>query len=142
MNLNDLSLGQKIIGAAGIILIIDLLFLPWHSVDLGFAEVSRSGIESPNSFYGILALIIAILMVVVVVMQAMAADKLPDLPVPYGRALFIAGVVTFALLLLKLVVETDFLGFGAWLGLICAAALAYGGFTMNSDAGRTGTTGL
>ena len=142
MNLNDLSLGQKIIGAAGILLIIDLLFLPWHSIDTGFGEFTRSGIESPNSLWGILALIVAILMVVAVVMSAMAADKLPQLPVPLGRALFIAGVAAFVLLLIKLVVETDFLGFGAWLGLILGAALAYGGFLMKDTGASTTGPGL
>ena len=35
MDLDKLSLSDKIIAATGIVLIIDLLFLPWHSIDVG-----------------------------------------------------------------------------------------------------------
>ena len=42
------------------------------------------------------------------------------------------------LLLIKLVVETDFLGFGAYLGVLLAAALAFGGFMVNKEAAATG----
>ena len=42
---------EKIILGAGVVLIIDLIFLPWHSVDLVIGTYTRSGIESPNSFW-------------------------------------------------------------------------------------------
>lgn len=47
----------------------------------------------------------------------------------------IAGIAVFVLLLIKLVVETSSLGFGAYLGLLLGAALAFGGYTMRQEAG-------
>ena len=44
------------------------------------------------------------------------------------------------LLLLKLLVETEFLGFGAWLGLLLAAGMTYGGY-LKLQADRAGSTG-
>ena len=54
--------------------------------------------------------------------------ELPTLPVTWGRASLIGGVAVLALLLLKLVLKTDFLGVGAWFGIILGGAMAYGGF--------------
>lgn len=134
MDLSKLTMGEKVVLGAGVVLLIDLLFLPWHNIDLGFVSVSRSAIESPNAFWGILAMLVTLAMVVVVVVSRFTTAKLPDLPVPWPQAMFIAGIVVAALLLLKLVVETDFLGFGAWLGVLLGGAMAYGGFLMRQEA--------
>jgi hypothetical protein len=50
----------------------------------------------------------------------------------------IAGIVVLVVLLIKLIVETDFLGFGAYLGILLAAALAFGGFMVNKEYTATG----
>ena len=139
MDFKKLTMGDRIVLAAGILLVIDLLFLPWHSIDLGVLSVKRTGVQSPNGFYGVLALLIAVVMVAQIVVARLTAAKLPQIPLPWGRVHLIAGVVVLALLLLKLVIETDYLGFGAWLGIILAAVLAFGGFTVNKES--TGAAG-
>ena len=139
MDLNKLTLGDRMVLAAGALLVVDLLFLPWHDIDLGILSVKRTGVQSPHSFYGVLALLIAVVMVAQVVVSRLTTAKLPEIPVPWGRVHLIAGVAVLALLLLKLVIETDFLGFGAWLGIILAAVLAFGGFTVNKES--TGASG-
>ena len=60
MDLNKLTLGDKILGGAGILLILDLLLFPWHSVDLGIVTINRQATESPNAFWGVLALLVTI----------------------------------------------------------------------------------
>jgi hypothetical protein len=40
------------------------------------------------------------------------------------------GVAAVVLLVIKLLNESSYLGFGFYLGIICAAALAVGGFLM------------
>lgn len=139
MDLSKLTMGEKVVGAAGVLLLIDLLFLPWHSIKIEVVTFSRtitaSAIDSPNGFWGILAMLLTIAMVAVVVVTRFTSAKLPDLPVPLGQAMFFAGIAVLALLLLKLVIETDALGFGAWLGILLAGAVAYGGFLMRQEAG-------
>ena len=39
--MTKLSQGERIVLVAGLLLIVDLLFLPWHSVDLGVLDVAR-----------------------------------------------------------------------------------------------------
>jgi hypothetical protein len=136
VDLSKLTLGEKIVAGAGIALVIDLLFLPWHTVDIGILEISRSGIESPNAFWGVVAMLLAAAMVAAVTVRRLTNAELPELGVPLEQVLFIAGVAVAALLALKLLLETDALGFGAFLGILLAAAIAYGGFLMREESGR------
>jgi hypothetical protein len=135
MDFSKLTFGDKIVLGSGILLILDLLFLPWHKISVaGIIDVNRTGVQSPNSFYGVVALLLVVVMVAQVVVSKLTSAKLPEIPVPWSRVHLIAGVAVFALLLLKLLVETRLLGFGAFLGLILAAALAFGGYTISREA--------
>ncbi len=144
MDLDKLSLSDKIIAGTGIVLIIDLLFLPWHSIDIGPFSTSLTAIEERNAFLGVLALLLTIAVVAVTLVRVFKPEtKLPDLPVTWDRAIFFGAAATLGLLVLKLILETDFLGIGAWLGLLLAAGMTYGGylkFQADSTAGAgTGT---
>ncbi len=135
MDFKKLTQGERIVLVAGLLLIIDLLFLPWHHIDLGvLGSADRKGVQSPNSFYGVLALLLAIVMVGQIAATKLANAKLPALPIGWGQVHMIAGIAILVLLLLKLVVETDFLGFGAYLGILLAAAIAFGGFSINKES--------
>lgn len=135
VDLDKLTMGEKIVAGAGIVLIIDLLFLPWHNIDIGILSVSRKAIQSPNALWGVLALLLAVAMVAVVCVSRFTTTQLPDLPVPWPQAMFIGGIAVAALLVLKLILETSFLGFGAILGVLLGAGMAYGGFLMRNEAG-------
>jgi hypothetical protein len=140
MDLDKLTLSDKIIAGTGIVLIIDLLFLPWHSVDIGVLSFTRSGVESPNAFWGVLALLVTIAVVAVTLLRVFKPEtKLPDLPVTWDRAIFFGTVAVLVLLLLKLVMETESLGFGAWLGILLAAGMTYGGY-LKFQADSAGAT--
>ena len=130
--LKKLSRGDQIVGGAGVLLVIDLLFLPWHHVRVGFAQfhvtANRTALQSPNAFWGWLAFLVTVALVARVVLARFTTVQLPKLPVTWGRASLIGGVAVVALLLLKLVLKTDFLGVGAWFGIILGGAMAYGGY--------------
>jgi hypothetical protein len=132
MDISKLSQGERIVLVAGVLLIIDLLFLPWHSIDLGGLNVpgvdlTRSGVQSPNGGYGVVALLLAIVMVAQIVATKLASASLPSPPVPWSQVHFIAGIAVAALLVLKLVVETESLGVGSYRGILLGLAVAYGG---------------
>lgn len=129
MDLDKLSLSDKIIAGTGIVLIIDLLFLPWHSASTPFGTFTLTAIEEENAFLGVLALLLTIAVVAVTAIRVFKPEtKLPEIPVSWDKAVFYATAATAAILLLKLLLETDFLGFGAWLGILLAGGMAYGGF--------------
>ena len=130
MDLKKLSLGDQIIGGSGIVLLI-ASFLPWFKVDLGpFGDASANGWDV-GFFWCILPVLIGIAMVAVVAIRAFSPQtKLPDLPLPWDQALFIAGCVAAAIVVLKLLIGDSPLdrGFGLFLAALASIGLAAGGY--------------
>lgn len=134
MDLSKMRTPDWILGGCALVLIIDLLFFPWHKIDFGLSalgvggSIKRTAVQSPNAFWGILALLVAIAILAVVIIRRLTTVKLPDLPISWTDATFYATIATLALLLLKLVIETSSLGFGSYFGILLAAGMVYGGF--------------
>jgi hypothetical protein len=143
VDFSKLTQGEKIVLGAGLLLIIDLLFLPWHKIDIGSVlgvrvpEVTATGVEAPNGGYGILAVLIAVVMVGQIIAAKFTTAKLPNPPVPWPQVHLYAGIAVAGVILLKLLVETDFLAFGAFLGVLLAGAVAYGGFMISKEPRTT-----
>lgn len=133
MDLSRLSRDDWLVGAGGILLIIDLLLFPWHhesATILGATvSASQSATSSPDSFWGVLALVATLVVVVDLGLSLFS----PQTRVPttqLGRAMtrcVLAAVVVF-LLLMKLFAHTQYLGVGAYLGFIFAIAVVVGAY--------------
>ena len=138
-----LGIGEKIIIIAGAILFIDG-FLPWYSIDFGpLGSLTRSGWQSPGAIWSMLAIVIGLAMAVVVVLKGLTEVDIPDNVggQSWPKILLGGGVAVLAFVLIKLVSESSFLGFGFYLGIIAAAALAVGGFLMFREEQAAGTSG-
>jgi predicted membrane channel-forming protein YqfA (hemolysin III family) len=114
------------------------MFFPWHHISISFGGLgsvseSYSALSTTNTFWAFLALLLTIAIVGVVIATRFTSAKIPDLPVPLNQAVFYASLAVLALLLIKLVSETDYLGFGAYLGILLAAGQAYGGFLKSKE---------
>ncbi len=128
---NALGIGEKIIIVAGIILFIDG-FLPWYSVDLGIVSFTRNGWESPGAFWSIVAVLIGLAMAGVIAVKAFTDAAIPDnvSGVTWPKIYLGGGAVAIVFVLIKLLNESDYMGFGFYLGIVAAAALAVGGLLM------------
>lgn len=127
-----LSLGAKIIIIAGVVLFIDG-FLPWYSIDLGpFGDFTRNGWQSPGAIWSILAIIIGLAMAVLVVLKDLTDVEIPDNVggVSWPRIFLGGGVAALLLVVIKFINESSHLGFGFYLGILAAIALAAAGFLM------------
>ncbi|MFN8035083.1 MAG: hypothetical protein U0V73_04050 [Acidimicrobiia bacterium] len=136
--LKELSLGEKIVAAAGILLLI-FSFFSWYSVDLGgFGTYSRNGWQSPGSFWGIIAILLGIVMAAQVIVDKLGLAQLPDKlgSVGWGTIHLIGGVVAFVFVIIKFLNESSHTSFGFYLGIIAAAGLAFGGFTIAKERGE------
>ena len=137
MDLKKLSPGQRIMSLAGLLLLVDLLFLPWHRISIGIGTFgftsSRTGLQSPNGFLGLMAALVAVAIVARIVLSEFTAVKLPTLPVGWERAELLAGAAVVALVVLKLLLETSYLSIGAWLAVPLAAAVLYGGYQRSRE---------
>ena len=127
-----LSIGEKIILIAGVVLFIDG-FLPWYSVDLGpLGDFTRNGWESPGALWSVLAILIAIAMAGVVGVKISTEGVIPENVggVTWPKIFLGGGVAALVLVVIKWLSESSSLGFGFYLGIIAAAALAAAGFMM------------
>lgn len=131
MDLSKLTPGEKLVVIGGAILVINLAFFPWHDL----FGLTRTAIQNPNSFWGTMALLLTIALVLAVALPRFSNARLPSLPVPWPQAVFLGGCAVAGLLVVKLAQETRFLAFGAWAGLVLAALVAYGGYLMRQEAG-------
>lgn len=140
MDLNKLTMGDKIVAGTGIVLIIGLFAFPWHSVSAGPFSQSWSATSTNNTVWAILALLVTLALVGAILAEKLGNVALPELPIPWNDAKFYASVVVLALLLLKLITETNALGWGAWINIILAAGMAYGGFLIKQEGASAGST--
>jgi hypothetical protein len=145
MDLKKLSRGQRIMSLTGVLLLLDVLILPWHRISIGAGvfgiDVNRTGVQSPNGFYGLLIALVAVAVVARIVLSEFTSVELPKLPVTWERADLIAGVAAAALVLIKLIAETSYLSIGAWLAVPLAGALAYGGYLRGQEGTATAEAG-
>ena len=137
MDFSRLTQGERIVLVAGIVLIVDLLLFPWHSIDLGVEipglDTTLTAVQSPNGAYGVLALVLTIIMVAQIVAAKLAGASLPEPPIPWSQIHVIAGTTVAILLVIKLVRETDSLGFGCYLGVLLGIVLAYGAYALRRE---------
>jgi len=127
-----LSIGEKIIVIAGLLLFIDG-FLPWYDVDLGpFGSVTANGWESPGAIWSLLAILLGLAMSGVVAVKALTEGVIPENVGGFSwPKIFLGGGVAVAvLILIKLLNESSYMGFGFYIAIICAAALAVAGVLM------------
>lgn len=133
--LAKLSQGERIVLIAGVALIVDLLFLPWHDLALGreledLVDTTVSGVQQPYSGYGIVAVVLTVVMVAQIVLARLLPVRLPEPPVPWSQIHLIAGVFVAVVLVVKLVRLTDSLGYGAYSGVLAGILVAYGGWSI------------
>ncbi len=135
-----LSQGERIVLVAGLLLIADLVFLPWHNVDLGrldsLIDTTITGVQAPYAGYGIAAVVLVLVMVVQIALARLLSVRLPEPPVPWSQIHLIVGIFVAVMLVIKLVRLTDSLGYGAYSAILAGILVAYGGYRIASEAGE------
>ena len=119
---------------AGGLLLLTLAFFPWHKLSevgiLGVADPTLTALQKPNQLQGTLAFLVTVAMVAQVVMTRYSSQKVNPQLVKLQAP---AGMAVFALLSWKLASEVSYLSVGAYLGMLFAGALAYGGFVLSRE---------
>jgi hypothetical protein len=125
-DVKSMSTAHKILLGAGILYIINV-FLQWNRVciDLGVdIGVDPCGGVAGTHGIGIINLLLAIALV------AWEAMGLAGVNVQAPKALVSAGLAGAIVLftILKILIDNEFLYIFAWIGLILAAVIGYGGY--------------
>lgn len=137
MDIGRITLGDKLTAGAGLLLLVDLLFLPWHQV----FSFSLTATEAPGGWWGTLAVLLTLAILVVIGLRRLTSVTFETLPLPIGRANLAANVAVLAVLVLKLVLDLDYLGFGAFLGLLLAGVMVGGAFLGHDETDETPPVG-
>jgi phosphoglycerol transferase MdoB-like AlkP superfamily enzyme len=132
-----LSQGERIVLVAGLLLIADLLFLPWYDIDLGSLDAvvntTATGVQQPYAGYGIAAVVLTLAMIAQIALAKLLSARLPDPPVPWSQIHLILGIFVAVALVIKLVRLTDSLGYGAYSAILAGILVAYGGYRIASE---------
>ena len=134
MDFGKLRRSDWMVLGGGIVLIIGLLAFAWYDID-GFTAAATS---SPYSIWGVLALIVAI---VVVADYALALFS-PQTVLPtskYGRDLTRVGACALMLLLLfiKFLAHVGSFGWGFFVDVILAVVVTAGAWSVVQQGGPT-----
>ena len=142
MDLSKLSRSDQIIAGSGIVLLI-AAFLPWFSVDVGFASASANAFEF--FLVGTVPTILGVIMATQVILSRLTDVKLPETKIPMGRLHMILGIVVAALIWLKLLIGEDIgagldadRSIGIFLAALASLGLVAGGVLANREAPQTG----
>lgn len=120
-DMSKMSTASRILIIAGVLYIIDL-FLAWQSVDLGpvLGSVTANGVSG----IGVLNLLLAIALVAWEVMAVAGVEI--NAPRSLISAALAGGIVLFTIL--KIIVDSESIGIFAWIGLVLALVIGYGGW--------------
>ena len=148
-DLAKMTTAAKIILVSGILYLINL-FLPWNKACFGGGSIEGfeipSACASVNGLHG-LGVINLILVLVIIAMEIIIIMGLENnMPMEAAQRQMIgSGLIGLLLILtlIKILVDNEALSWPAWLGLILAAVMAYGGFMrfQEAQAGGGGTAG-
>ena len=137
MDFSKLSREDWMVGGGSLLLIIDLLFLPWHSVSVLTASVDFSGTDAPGSIWGVLALIVTIVVLVDLALARFSPDtQMPTTQLGRDMTRTAAAALVLLLVLIKFIDNTSFLAWGTWVGIILAIVVV-GGAWLNAQGRST-----
>jgi hypothetical protein len=114
VNVNNVSRDDWLLGGVALLLVIDLLFLPWFSIP-GF---SLSATSAPDGWLGILAMLAALAVLVDLAVERMSPQThVPSIGGSRESTRFALAVAAAALLALKFLFHIHFslFGFGFYL---------------------------
>ena len=140
-DMSTMSTASKILLGAGILYLIDL-FLPWQRACVDAFGVSACGSQNGIAGLGILNLLL------VIALLAWEGMAIAGVNINAPRALVSAGIAAGIVLftILKIVVDSEAIYLFAWIGLILALVIGYGGWMRwqehQASGGTTGTTGM
>jgi hypothetical protein len=155
MDLNRLSLGDKIAGASAIALLLIMTIFKWFGLEVesnvaGFGVSDSLNAWKSFSFIDIILLVTCLAALAMVYLRASSTNV--DLPVSFSVIVAALGALSTLLILFRLISPPDFetggvdvagvdinntREIGAFLGLIAAAALTYGGFRAMEEDGTS-----
>jgi hypothetical protein len=138
---DSVSRDDWILAGVALLLVIDLLFLPWFSISLGPFSATLTATDAPDGAFGILAVLSAVVLIADLAVERLSpGTTLPNIGGSRTQTRFVLACVTALFVLLKFVFNIHFsdFGFGFYLGIILTAGLVWVAFQTRSGASIVG----
>jgi len=143
MDVNRLSQGEKIAAGSAILLFIVMFFSWFGAPDVAEEVLGAAGVDTSANAWQSFDFIDLILLLTIIVAAGAAALKASgntvNLPAPASTATALLGALSTLLVLYRLIDPPSDASrkFGAFLGLVLAAAIAYGGWRAMEEEGTS-----
>jgi hypothetical protein len=124
LSIDNISRDDWIMGGVALLLIIDLLFLPW----LRFGPFTLTATGAPDGWLGVLAVLSAVALLADLAIERLSPDtQLPSLSGGRTQTRFVLAAVTAVFLALKFLfnIHWSLFGYGFWGAVLLTAALVY-----------------
>jgi hypothetical protein len=128
VNLERVSRDDWILGGVTLLLLVDLLFLPWFSISVGPFSATLTGTDAPDGGLGILAVLAGVLLIADLGVERLSPHTtLPAINASRTQTRFVLACVAALFVALKFVFNIHFsdFGFGFYLAVILTIALVY-----------------
>jgi hypothetical protein len=154
MDFSVLNRGEKIAGVAGVLLILIMFIFDWYSVKVAGISVPDSGVNAWDA-YSLISIVLLITALAGIGLAVLAAsDAEPGLPVAGSAIVCALGILSVVLIIFRIIdkpggdvgaVSNAFggpevsvsLSIGVFLGLVCAAGIAVGGYLGMQEEGTS-----
>lgn len=136
MKLSRLRRGELVAAAGGVALLV-VMFLDWYAAG-GVDGVHSQGVTAWQAF-GVLDVILALVAILAILLAPLAASqRSPALPAAASVVTSASGIFAMLLVLYRILNQpgpNDFVevSYGAFLGFLCVAAIAFGGWDAMSE---------
>lgn len=129
MDLSKFTREELILAGVAILLVFDLLFLPWFEVSIGFGSLelsaSSTGTGAPDGWLGVLGVLASLAVVADLALERLSNANLPTIGGTRGATRLALAIFAAVCVALKFLFNVHFslFGFGFWAAVILAAAL-------------------
>jgi hypothetical protein len=137
VNLDNVRRDDWIVGGLALLLVLDLLILPWFSlggtVTVGSASISYgadlTGTDAPDGWLGILAVLASLFVLIDMALERFSPQtQVPAVKGSRVQTRFVLAAAAAIFMALKFIFHLgnfSDLGYGFWLGVILAGGLVY-----------------
>lgn len=142
MNVDNVSRDDWILGGLGLLLVIDLLFLPWFSISVGPLSATFTATGAPDGWPAVLAVLVTIALIADLAIERLSPrTQLPAIGHSRTNTRFILACVAAGLVLLKFLLNIHFsyFGLGFWAGVVLTIALVYYALQLRNPVRASGT---
>lgn len=136
MKFDSVSRDDWILGGVALLLIINLLALPWFSITFGPFSATLTATDAPDGWLGILAVLSAVVLIADLGIERFSpGTALPNIGGSRTQTRFVLACVTALFVVLKFLFHIHFsdFGIGFYAGIILTAGLVWMAYQMRNS---------